>query len=138
MVRLPTAALPASGSWVEGSTFLSACLRKLPRYFLFVTIKIRRRRHGASDQNQRIDSLRRHDPHQVSRVEVERLPLSPLHGLPAYWNYTPTVPKKQALKQTEQKFCQKYAPARAFSAALEKAPPRQKGTTPPATQGGRL
>lgn len=28
--RLPTAALPASGQWVEGNTFLSACMMQAP------------------------------------------------------------------------------------------------------------
>ena len=33
-VMIPTAALSASGSWVEGPTFLSACLQA-PRFFYY-------------------------------------------------------------------------------------------------------
>lgn len=34
-VMIPTAALSASGSWVEGLTFLSACLQA-PRLFYYI------------------------------------------------------------------------------------------------------
>lgn len=99
-------------------------LAQAPLVFLFVTIKIRRRRHDASDKNQKLTPYGgmiriRFPGSKLNDFLSARCTDSPLT------NTILPLPEKSKPKRGAARILPKYAPAWAFQNVSEKASPRQ-------------